>query len=92
MKSDLASKLFKAEPTLLTHKGKFLREAMQRTRISEEEILSVLRTKGYLRLEDANWFVLETNGELTVVPKDDAALEEVETMSDVPAPDDLPED
>lgn len=90
MKSDLASKLFKAEPTLLTHKGKFLREAMQRTRISEEEILSVLRTKGYLRLEDANWVVLETNGELTVVPKDDATLEEVETMSDIPAPDDLP--
>ena len=89
MKSDLASKLFKAEPTLLTHKGQFLREAMMRTRISEEEILAVLREKGHLRLEDANWVVLETNGKLTVIPRDDATLEEVQTMSDVPAPDDL---
>lgn len=85
--SDLASRIFKAEPTLLTHRGEFLEDAMARTRISREEILGALRANGCLKLDDANWVVLETNGQLSVIPKSDRTYEEVDTVSDVPAPD-----
>ena len=88
-KSDLASRLFKAEPTLLTHRGEFLEDAMERTRISREEILAALRANGCLKLEDANWVVLETNGQLSVIPQCDVTYEEVETVSDVPAPENV---
>ncbi|GMM92278.1 hypothetical protein MTsN3n11_05800 [Qipengyuania sp. MTN3-11] len=60
---------------------------MARTRISREEILGALRANGCLKLDDANWVVLETNGQLSVIPKSDRTYEEVDTVSDVPAPD-----
>lgn len=85
-KSDFASRVFKAEPTWLTHRGEFLEDAMARTRISREEILGALRANGCLNLDDANWVVLETNGQLNVIPKSDRAFDEVETVSNVPAP------
>ena len=84
--SDIASKVVKAEPTLLTDHGEFLEDAMAETRISREEILAALRENGCLKLEDANWVVLETNGKLSVIPKCDATYEEVDSLSDVPAP------
>ena len=88
-KSDFASRMFKAEPTLLTHRGEFLEEAMARTRISKEEILGALRANGCLDLDDANWVVLETNGQLSVIPKSPKTYDEVETVSTVPAPDQI---
>ncbi|KZY56293.1 hypothetical protein A3736_08445 [Erythrobacter sp. HI0063] len=80
----------KAEPTLLTHKGKFLRDAMKRTRITEEEIKSALREHGITKNDGANWVVLETNGNLSVVPRQEIKWEEAETLSDVRAPNRMP--
>ncbi len=90
MRSELASKIVKAQPVLLTHKGEFLREAMLKERISEEEIFSALRSHGMNEAADANWIILETNGELTVIPRDDATIAEVGTMKSVLQPDTLP--
>ena len=83
----IASRIVKAEPTLLTHKGKFLRKAMRKSRISEAEIYSALRAHGMFDLADASWVVLETNGELTVIPKHEKAFDQVATMRSVRAPD-----
>ena len=38
LRSENVADIVKAEPTLLTHKGEYLRDAIARTRISEEEI------------------------------------------------------
>ena len=45
-RSKAAAEVIKAEPTLLTHKGDYLRDAMERTRISEEEIRTAPRQSG----------------------------------------------
>lgn len=89
LKYDFASKVIKAQPTLLTHKGEFLRDAMRKARISEEEICSTLRSHGMHDIADANWVILETNGELTVIPKADVDLPEIGTMGGVEKPKDL---
>ena len=83
-KSGTAADVVKAEPTLLTHKGDYLRDAMERTRISEEEIKT-----GITANADANWVVLETNGELSVIPRQDVRWGDAEALSDVHCPDDL---
>ena len=75
-RSRKAADVVKAEPTLLTHKGRYLREAMERTRISEEEIRAALRQKGITENAGANWVVLETNGQLSVIPRQDARWDE----------------
>jgi uncharacterized membrane protein YcaP (DUF421 family) len=88
-RSRTIANIVKAEPTLLTHKGEYLRDAMLRTRISEEEIKTALRQNGITHNADANWVVLETNGQLSVIPRQDVAWAEAEALSDVHAPKEL---
>ena len=89
LRSKRFANIVKAEPTLLTHKGEYLEGAMKRMRISKEEISSVLRKHGMTELSAANWVILETNGEMTVIPRKDTEISEVQTMSDVGRPETL---
>lgn len=61
-RSHHATKVIKACPTLLVHKGNFLEEAMLAARISRDEVEAALRAQGLTDVGDANWFILETNG------------------------------
>ena len=89
MRSDDVADVVKAEPTLLTHKGEYLRDAMARTRISEEEIKTALRAAGITANSDANWVVLETNGTMSVIPRQDVQWGDADALSDVNCPDEL---
>lgn len=86
IRSRFVSEIVKARPTLLTHKGQFLRDAMKSARISEEEICSALRAHGMHDVTAANWVILETNGELVVIPRDETSLDDVATMAAVGRP------
>ncbi len=79
-----AAKLVKSEPALLVHRGALLRTALRRERISEEEVLQALRTSGVGSLEDVEAVVLETNGNLAVIPQ--TASGDV-VLADVAVPD-----
>ncbi len=59
----------KAEPTLLVHKGRFLREAMRRERVTEDEILAALRSQGVAAVEEVVAVVLETDSSFSVVKR-----------------------
>ncbi|WP_336985583.1 DUF421 domain-containing protein [Altererythrobacter aquiaggeris] len=83
LRYDWAQNLVKAAPTMLAHKGELLDESMRKTRISEAEICSVLRQHGMTNIEEANWVILETDGQLTVIPRKDIALKDAGTMGNV---------
>ena len=89
MRSEDVADIVKAEPTLLTHKGEYLRDAMARTRISEEEIKMALRATGITANSGANWVVLETNGTMSVIPRQDVRWGDADALSDVNCPDGL---
>ena len=89
IRSNLVARLVKAEPTLLTHKGRFLEDAMKRTRVSREEILSTLRAEGITDCDGANWVILETNGEMSVIPRQEMSIEDVDTLEGVNGCDDI---
>lgn len=58
-----------SEPSLLVHDGRLLRDAMRRERVSEAEVLQVLRNHG---LEDAGAaasVVLESDGSFSVIER-----------------------
>ncbi|BDI60524.1 DUF421 domain-containing protein [Qipengyuania nanhaisediminis] len=84
-KTRIGSVVMKAQPTLLTHKGEFLWEAMKEARVSEEEVLAALRAAGEVENSDANWVILETNGKLSVIPRQDSGLE-AEALQGVKVP------
>ncbi len=59
--------VIKSEPTLLFHEGQYLRLALRRERVSEDEVLAAMRSSGAARLEDVTAVVLETDGSFTVI-------------------------
>lgn len=62
-------KLIKTEPFLLFFRGSYLKDALVRHRITEDEILQVARSSGIANLEDVEAIVLETNGQFSVIKK-----------------------
>lgn len=84
VRSERFQGMIKAEPTLLLYRGRYLRDAMRRQRVTPEEILSVLRTEGVARVEDAGAVVLETDGSISVVPDLGAETATALATTDVP--------
>lgn len=88
--SAFASRLVRAEPTLLYHKGSFIHPALRRARIAESEVIAALRHYGVAEKSAADWVVLEADGELSVIQGKSIALTAADTMDDVRTPDALP--
>ena len=82
-RSEGFSRLVKPAPRLLMEGGRMLTRAMRRERISHAELLSRLRRQGYVRGAEAQWVVLETDGSLTVIPRQGVGLADAETMGNV---------
>lgn len=59
--------LVKSEPTLLLYRGKFLRPAMQRERVSQSEIEAAVRQQGIADPAAVAAVVLETDGTFSVI-------------------------
>lgn len=59
--------LVKAEPALLLFRGRFLDAAMQRERVTRDEVLAAIRDSGEAGVEGLHAVVLETDGSLSVV-------------------------
>lgn len=60
VRSKTVSRMVKAEPRLLFHKGEFLQRAMKMERANKEELLQAMRSQGSSRLEQVEAVVLET--------------------------------
>ena len=82
-RSERFARLVKPAPRLLADGGRMLTEAMHKERVSEAEILSRLRQQGYAQGSEAQWVVLETDGSLTVIPRQATELAAAETMGNV---------
>ncbi|GAB5349877.1 hypothetical protein TMRO357_01415 [Alteriqipengyuania sp. 357] len=86
IRTRIARRIIKAVPALLLREGKMLRKTMKHARISEEEVRMALRENGIVDLEGAQWVVLETNGQLSVIPTQEASLTGCDAMKDVAEP------
>lgn len=67
-RSRTASQVLESEPTVLVQDGQFIRPALDRERVSADEVLAAMRSAGHDRLEDVRWGILETSGNITIVP------------------------
>ncbi|WP_132251573.1 DUF421 domain-containing protein [Methylobacterium segetis] len=74
--------LIKSEPTLLLHKGEFLTQALRAQRVTKDEVLSALRASGVSDATRVNAVVLETDGSLSVLKKQEGMAEDA-TLANV---------
>lgn len=61
-------KVITSQPTLLLYKGELLQDALKRERITIEEINSAARNGGQEDLSVIDAMILESTGEITVIP------------------------
>jgi uncharacterized membrane protein YcaP (DUF421 family) len=67
VRSHPLDKLINGEPTLVFYRGEFLRNRMQKERVTEEELRAAIRNRGLGDLDSANSVVLETDGTFSVI-------------------------
>lgn len=72
LRSKGISRLVKTEPTLLLRNGVFLPDALVRVRVTEDEVRSTIRQKGWGGLEQVEAVIMETDGSLSVIAKQQA--------------------
>lgn len=69
LKNIYMRKIIEGEPTVVIKNGKIMEEAMARANYDVSELLRELRYKGIFELSQVEEAVLETNGDLSVLPK-----------------------
>jgi uncharacterized membrane protein YcaP (DUF421 family) len=67
--SPRAARWLDGAPTALVRDGRPIQEAIRRERITEQEIVTALRRQGIADLAQVREAWVETNGEITVVPR-----------------------
>lgn len=54
-------------PLILVYKGEFRQGAMAQARVTIDDIMEVMRNNGITTLEEVDYAVLETNGQLSII-------------------------
>lgn len=69
LKSRTARRLITGEPSVVIYNGHINEHEMERLRFSTNDLLEELRMNNYPNVADVEVAVLETNGQLSVIPK-----------------------
>jgi len=69
LKNEKAREILCGRPTVLVEKGKIVEYALQQTRYNLNDLLEQLRLKNVPNIADVEYAILETNGEVSVIPK-----------------------
>ena len=68
-KSSFFKRLFKGKPVTLIYEGQILSDSLDKSKIDVNDLLSMLREKGYFDPNDVAYAIFETSGQLSVLPK-----------------------
>ncbi len=69
LKSEKARLILCGTPIILIDKGKILEPELKKMRYNLSDLLEQLRIKNIANISDVEYAILETNGELSVIPK-----------------------
>ena len=69
LKSRKFRRILTGKPSVIIHNGKMLREEMEKIRFNTDDLKEQLRIQGYVKTDDIQFAILETNGQLSIIPK-----------------------
>lgn len=90
LKSRAAQRLICGMPTIIISKGTILEEAMRSSGYSFSDLMEQLRVAGVFSLSDVEFAILETSGQLSVIPKGNVKPVVAKDMNLQVQPDPLP--
>jgi uncharacterized membrane protein YcaP (DUF421 family) len=69
LKSEIARSIFSGKPSVIIKDGKIDINQLKYDRFNINDLLEELRLQGYYNIEDIEYAILETSGQLSVIPK-----------------------
>ena len=69
LKSQKLRRAISGTPTILIEKGKVAEKEMERLRFNIDDLMEELRSNGYPNISDIEYAIIETTGQLSVIPK-----------------------
>ncbi|MFC4321574.1 DUF421 domain-containing protein [Litchfieldia salsa] len=63
------NRFFLGEPTILIKDGKIIEDNIEKSRLSVAQLLSILRSKGFPKISDIDYAILEPIGEVSIIVK-----------------------
>ncbi len=69
LRSRKMRRLLSGSPTILIEKGQILQKELERLRYNIDDLLEELRSSGYANVLDVEYAIIESNGDLSVIPK-----------------------
>lgn len=80
LKSRFFRKLLSGEPSVIISNGKVIKKELERLRFNLTDLLEQLRISGNFDIADIETAILETNGQISIVPKTSARQLTVKDM------------
>lgn len=74
IKFDFFHKIISGKPSVLISKGKVVQENLKKQRYTIDGLIEQLRMSGYSDIRDVDYAILETSGQMSVIPKANNAL------------------
>lgn len=90
IKSETFREVVCGKPSILISKGKILQSEIRRLRINMNDLLEQLRSKDYPNVSDVEYAILETNGQLSIIPKADKRQVNISDLQITPDEEELP--
>ncbi len=90
-KISVLKKLLDGKPSVIIRRGKISKKEMTRMRLSVEDLLCELRLKNIASIDEADYVILEQNGQISVFPKKESALSHPVIVDGILNPDGLKE-
>ncbi len=69
LKSQKLRRAISGTPTILIEKGRVAEKEMERLRFNIDDLMEELRSNGYPNISDIEYAIIETTGQLSVIPK-----------------------
>lgn len=69
LKSEKARSIICGKPNILIENGKIVDKELKKLRISMNDLIEQLRIKNFPNIDDVEFAILETNGDLSIIPK-----------------------
>lgn len=90
MKSVRIRALFCGRPSIIVEDGKILQSEMRKNRFTVDELMEELRMKGITDLSTVKYAILETNGQISILPYADQLPVTAQQMNLTPAEPGIP--
>ncbi|MCC5911004.1 MAG: DUF421 domain-containing protein [Clostridiaceae bacterium] len=90
LKSETFREVICGKPSIIINKGTIVQSEVRRLRINMNDLLEQLRSKNYPNVSDVEFAILETNGQMTIIPKSEKRNVITEDLGVQVQPEELP--